>query len=175
MAGYHRSPAASPVRTTDARSAAALLEAARACDIRPVRVKSVEQQALQGLHRVRSLWMSARTSRINALRSFCRMFGITIPQGARTGIETIGRVLAEPRLAMPDLISHTAGILLGEMRLLEARIAQVERDLASVARHSPACTPLLSVHGIGLLTAIALVVTTSGDVTHFKDARHFSC
>lgn len=39
---------------TDATDAAALLEAARASDIRPVRVKSVEQQALQGLHRIRS-------------------------------------------------------------------------------------------------------------------------
>jgi hypothetical protein len=53
---------------TDAADAAALLEAARASDIEPVRVKSVEQQALQGLHRTRSLWMGTRTGRINALR-----------------------------------------------------------------------------------------------------------
>ena len=86
---------------TDATDAAALLEAARAADIRPVRVKSVEQQALQGLHRIRSLWMGTRTSRINALRGFCREFGITIPQGARTGVETISRVLADPRSAVP--------------------------------------------------------------------------
>ena len=159
---------------TDATDAAALLEAARAADIRPVRVKSVEQQALQGLHRIRSLWMGTRTSRINALRGFCREFGITIPQGARTGVETIGRVLADPRSAVPDLIRHTAGMLLEEIRLLEARIAQVERELATVARQSPACTLLLSVPGIGLLTATALVAATSGDVTHFQDARHFS-
>jgi transposase len=36
---------------TDAADAAALLEACRASDMRPVRVKSVEQQALQGMHR----------------------------------------------------------------------------------------------------------------------------
>jgi transposase len=36
----------------DAADAAALPEAARAADIRPVRVKSVEQQALQGMHRI---------------------------------------------------------------------------------------------------------------------------
>ena len=35
---------------TDAADAAALLEAAGASDISPVRVKSVEQHALQGLH-----------------------------------------------------------------------------------------------------------------------------
>ncbi|MEZ5701666.1 MAG: hypothetical protein R3E42_06420 [Burkholderiaceae bacterium] len=49
--------------------------------MRPVRVQSVEQQALQGLHRVRSLWMGTRTSRINALRGCLREFGIAIPVG----------------------------------------------------------------------------------------------
>jgi len=159
---------------TDAADAAALLEAARASDIRPVRVKSVEQQALQGLHRIRSLWMSTRTSRINALRGFCREFGIVIPVGARTGIEAISRVLADPHSAVPDMMRGTARLLVEEIRLLEARIAQLERELAQIARHSPACTTLLSVPGIGLLTATAIAAATSGDVTHFQDARHFS-
>ena len=61
-----------------------------------------------------------------------------------------------------------------EIRLLEARVAQLERELASLAKLSPACTTLLSIPGIGLLTATALVAATSGDVSHFKDARHFS-
>ncbi len=50
---------------TDAADAAALLEAARAGDIKPVAVKSVEQQALQALHRTREAWKSTRTRRIN--------------------------------------------------------------------------------------------------------------
>ncbi len=159
---------------TDATDAVALLEAARASDLRPVRVKSVEQQALQGLHRIRSLWMGTRTSRINALRGFCREFGIAIPQGARTGLEALSRVLADPASAVPELIRHSAKLLLEEIRLLEARVAQVERELAAAARLSPACTLLLSVPGIGLLTATAMVAATSGDVSHFKDARHFA-
>ena len=141
---------------TDATDAAALLEAARASDIRPVRVKSVEQQALQGMHRIRSLWMGTRTSRINALRGFCREFGIAIPVGARTGIEAISRVLADPNTAVPELIRGTARLLIEEIRLLEARIAQLARELAALARLSPACTTLLSIPGIGLLTATAM-------------------
>lgn len=66
---------------TDAADACAMLEAARCADIEPVRVKSLEQQALQGLHRIRSLWMSTRTARINALRGLCREFGLAVPQG----------------------------------------------------------------------------------------------
>jgi transposase len=146
---------------TDAADAAALLDAARASDIRPVRVKSVEQQALQGMHRIRSLWMGTRTSRINTLRGFCQEFGITIPVGARTGIEAISRVLADPHTAVPELIRGTARLLIEEIRLLEARIAQLERELAALAKLSPACTTLLSIPGIGLLTATAMVAATS--------------
>ncbi len=105
---------------TDAADASALLEAApRAWDMRPVRVKSVEQQALQGLHRIRSLWMGTRTSRINALRGFLREFGIAIPVGARTGLETISRVLADPQTAVPTLIRGTMALLVDEIRLLD--------------------------------------------------------
>src|ERR1700687_1051391 len=38
---------------TDAADALALLQAARTCDITPVAVKSIEQQALQALYRLR--------------------------------------------------------------------------------------------------------------------------
>jgi len=159
---------------TDAADAAALLEAARAADIRPVRVKSVEQQALQALHRARSLWMGTRTSRINALRGFLREFGLPVPLGARTGVEAIARALADPDSPVPAMLRPTALQLLQEIRLLEARIAQLERDLAQAARMSPACATLLTIPGIGLLTATAMVAATSGDVSHFKDARHFA-
>ncbi len=159
---------------TDAADARALLEAARCADIAPVRVKSVEQQALQGLHRTRSLWMATRTSRINALRGFCREFGLAMPPGARTGIEAISRVLADPNSPIPTLIRRTLQLLVEEIRLLEARIAQLEHELTALARQSPACTQLLTIPGIGLLTATAMVAATGGTVAHFKDARHFA-
>lgn len=159
---------------TDAADACALLEAARCADIAPVKVKSVEQQALQGLHRTRSLWMGTRTSRINALRGFCREFGISVAAGSRNGIEQISRVLADPHSAVPTLIRRTMTLMMEEIRLLEARIVQLEKELAELAKQSPACTTLLSIPGIGLLTATAIVAATSGQVNHFKDARHFA-
>jgi len=159
---------------TDAADACALIEAARCADIVPVKIKSIEQQALQGLHRARSLWMGTRTSRINALRGFCREFGIDIAQGARLGVERIERVLADPHSAVPELIRGTMKLLVEEIRLLEARTAQLERELTILARQSPTCTTLLSIPGVGLLTATAMVAATSGSVQHFKDARHFA-
>jgi transposase len=159
---------------TDAADAAALLEAVRCADIVPVRIKSVEQQALQSLHRVRSAWMATRTARINALRGFCREFGITIAAGSRVGLEQIGRVLADPDTAVPAMLRDTLKLLIEEIRLHEARIAQLERQLSDAAKASSACTTLLSVPGVGLLTATAMVAATGGSVSHFKDARHFA-
>jgi transposase len=159
---------------TDAADAAALLQAARDEDLRPVRVKSVEQQAIQALHRTRSLWKADRTRRINTLRGFCREFGIAIAQGARLGVEQIARVLAEPHSAVPELLRGSMALLLEEVRLLEARMARLERELSALVRLSPACTTLISIPGIGLLTATGIVAATAGEVSHFKSARHFA-
>ena len=159
---------------TDAADARALLEAVRCAELHPVPVKSLEQQALQGLHRTRSLWMATRTSRINALRGFCREFGIVIAQGSRLGVEQISRALADPHSAVPRLIRSTMVLLVEEIRLLETRISQLERELTLLARQSSACTILLTIPGIGLLTSTAMLAATSGNVQHFGDARHFA-
>jgi len=159
---------------TDAADAAALLQAARDNKLKPVRVKSVDQQALQALHRTRSLWKDDRTRRINTLRGFCREFGLVIATGARHGIEQIARLIAEPHSGLPPLLRPSMALLVEEIRLLEARIAQLERELAQLVRTSEACTTLLTIPGVGLLTATAMLAATAGDVTHFESARHFA-
>ena len=159
---------------TDAADCLALLEAARAADIVPVRVKSVEQQALQGMHRIRSGWMAARTARINTLRGLCREFGLVVPPGARTGLEQMARELADDRSPIPTLVRATMKLVLEEIRLLEARVAQLERELAALASQTEACRRLLTIPGVGLLTATAMVAAV-GDISGFRSARRFAC
>ena len=53
-------------------------------------------------------------------------------------------------------------------------VRELDRELTALARQSPACTTLLSIPGVGLLTATAMVAATSGAVSHFRDARHFA-
>ena len=74
---------------TDSADAAALIKASRCSDVHPVPVKSVEQQALQGLRRIRSRWMSNRTARINTLRGLFREFGLAVSSGPRLGVGLI--------------------------------------------------------------------------------------
>ena len=159
---------------TDAADCAALIEAARNLQIRPVRVKSIEQQALQALHRMRSQWMTTRTRRINALRGFCREFGLAVPVGARTGLAHIAAAVGDAASAIPSLLRGQMRVVLEEVRLLERQIAQLERELAAIARQAPACRLLMTIPGIGLITATAMVAAVGTDVSQFRDARHFS-
>ena len=125
------------------------------------------------MHRTRAIWVATRTARINALRGFCREFGIAFAQGARRGIDQITHIVADTESALPELLRGAMTLMVEEVSQLEARIGQLERELAEMARHSPACKTLLSIPGVGLITATALVAATAGDVTHFSSARHF--
>jgi transposase len=160
---------------TDAADAAALLEAARCADVQPVRIKTVEQQALQALHRTRSMWMSWRTASINAMRGACREAGLRISKGAKLGLSQMGKLIADEQSAIPALLRSTMRSMLEEVRQLEVRIEAVEKELAQVVHHSQACQLLQSVPGVGLLTTTAMAAATGGDVTHFKDSRRFAC
>ena len=158
---------------TDAADAVALLEAVRAADIKPVAVKSVEQQALQALHRTREAWKSTRTRRINTLRGFCREFGLMVPEGADTGIAQIARYLADEQSGIPTILRGSMRLLLEEIRLMEARIGQLEVQLAEVAKVNPACQVLLSVPGIGLITSTAMVAAV-GNPASFDSGRRYA-
>src|SRR5580658_729411 len=57
---------------TDRADAAALIEAARCAEIKAVPIKTVEQQQIQALHRLRTQWLSTRHRYINALRGTLR-------------------------------------------------------------------------------------------------------
>jgi transposase len=158
---------------TDAADAMALLEAARASDITPVAVKSVEQQALQALHRLRSGWMGTRTRRINTLRGFCREFGMEVSVGAARGLAQIARLLADEHSDIPAMLRNPMRLALEEIRLMEARIDALERELATLARQSEACQSLTSVPGIGLLTSTAMVAAV-GDPRSFDSGRRYA-
>ena len=65
-------------------------------------------------------------------------------------------------------------MLVEEIRLLEARIAQLERELTALARQSPACTTLLSIPGVGLAHRHRDGRRHLRRRRALRDARHFA-
>jgi transposase len=158
---------------TDAADAAALIEASRCPDIRPVPIKSVDQQALQQLHRLRSQWMATRTSRINFLRGCLREFGLSVALGAHRAIQSVRDALANPDCPVPSLLHPSLLELLAEIDALVQRCKQIDRELARRTEHDPIVERLLKIPGIGPLTATALRASVV-DVQRFPSARHFA-
>jgi transposase len=74
---------------------------------------------------------------------------------------------------VPDALRPVLAELREGIRLLEERIEGTERQLQALARQTPAVERLLTIPGIGLLAATALVAFV-GDIHRFPSARHFA-
>jgi transposase len=162
---------------TDRTDTEALLEANRCGGVDAVPVKTLEQQTLQVLHRVRTQWQAARTARINAMRGILREHGFPIGVGAHTALKRIPTLVNDSTIAstiaLPDLVRRMLRSLLEEVRDLDARLASVDQQLALVVRHHPVARRLHQIPGVGVITATALVGAV-GHIHAFRRGRHFA-
>jgi transposase len=160
-----------PRNKTDRSDAKALLEAYRNEDLKPVPIKSVDQQCVALLHRMRSAWMATRVARLNAVRGMLRELGIVIPVGASQVLPALRTHLLKG--AVPMALTDALEEMIIEIEALEARIHQVERELEALSKQLPVVDLLRTIPGIGLLTATALVAFV-GDVYRFPSGRHLA-
>ena len=158
---------------TDQADADALLEALRSGEIHPVAVKRVDQQALIGVHRIRRQWMTTRTARLNLVRGLLRELGLGLPAGAAAAVRALPALLEDADVGVPEPVRRLLAHVYEEIRDLEDRIADAERQLRTVAATDPVITHLQTIPGIGLLTATALVGSV-GSIHAFRRARQFA-
>jgi transposase len=158
---------------TDRNDTKGMLEAHRNEEIHPVPVKTAPQQALCALHRVRAGWLAERTARINTLRGLLREFGITIPVGAQHAVPNAWLHIEDAESEIPDSLRPALAEICTEIRELERRVKMIETQLAALAAQIPVVARLMTIPGIGLIIATALVAFV-GDVHRFPSARHFA-
>lgn len=156
---------------TDRADAKALLEAARNQALSRVPVKSLEQQAVVTLHRLRQGYLHTRTARINAVRGHLREFGCVIPVGAHHVLPRVYATLETD--TVPRLLRPALETVLEEIGLLDTKAEAVRRELTRLADQMPDAQLLLTVPGVGVLTATALVAFV-GDIHRFRSGRHFA-
>jgi len=153
----------------DGNDAEAICEAVTRPSMRFVPVKSLEQQALLAMHRVRQGFIVERTAIINRLRGLMSEFGVVLPLRSIT----VRRQAAEAAEALPVLARRAIDDLLEQLRELDGRIDRYDREIEAQARLSDAARRLMQIRGIGPTTALAIVATV-GNAREFKNGRQFA-
>ncbi len=156
---------------TDRADAIAILEASRNEAIDAVPVKTIEQQALTSLHRLRSAYVADRTARINTVRGILREFGYAIPQGSRTFVARARTVLDDEHL--PQHLRDELARALDEIVASRHTITEVTSRIEGIGLRMPDVRYLRTVPGIGVLSATALVAFV-GNPSRFRSGRHFA-
>lgn len=156
---------------TDRRDAEAILAARHREAIVPIPVKSVEQQSVAFLHRLRAGWIKTKTSRLNMVRGILRELGVVIPEGASRVPAAVSSALSEG--TVPQVLHPVLESAMAEVRELDERIEKVKEHLEAVALTVPLVERLETIPGVGLLNATALSSMT-GDFARYPSGRHFA-
>ncbi|MBT8419647.1 MAG: IS110 family transposase [Gammaproteobacteria bacterium] len=157
----------------DVADAEAICEAVARPSMRFVPAKSIEQQDVQALHRIRSRLMANRTAQSNQIRGLLLEYGIIIPKGMSQLRKRIPEILEDDENNLTGMFRGMLSELYDEITHLDERIVSLEKKLESVSKQSEDCQLLLTIPGIGLLTATALVAAV-GDISVFKNGREMA-
>ena len=155
----------------DDRDAEGIAEAATRPAMRFVEIKTEAQLDMQTLHRSRDRLVGERTALINQLRAVLLERGIVVPQGKRKLEHYVIDLMQEPE---ERTLSARMRMLVADMRAqwqeLDRRIAAFEAEFVSYARESTEARCLMSIPGVGVITATALIAAI-GKAETFKHGR----
>jgi transposase len=159
----------------DAADAEAICEALLRPNMRFVSPKSIEQQDIQSLHRVRSRLVAARTALVNEARGLLAEYGVVLPKTVGQFRDNIAPAIEQAfnRDQVTAMSRETFEDLREELQELDKRIEHYDEKLRSVYRAHPICQRLAKMPGVGPVTATALLAAV-GDAAAFKNGRQFA-
>lgn len=157
----------------DAKDAEAICEAMSRPHMRFVSVKTVDQQDIQAVHRIRAGLMEQRTAKANQIRGLVSEYGLIAP------IQ-----LSHLRAAIPEWLEDAENGLTGRFRRLlngvwadllslDQRVKELDREIAEIAAADPVAQRLQQLRGVGPMTATALLATV-GDASQFANGRQMA-
>lgn len=161
----------------DSVDAAACCEAVGRPSMRFVPLRSAENQAELMRHRAREMLSSQRVALLNGLRGHLAEIGVVAPQGGRYAYEL--KTLAETghdtngEIVVPTSVREALAPLVRQIDAIDAEIAAIDRKLETQAKNDPTAKRLMTIPGVGPVTASAIVATVR-DVKAFANGREFA-
>jgi transposase len=157
----------------DANDAEAICEAVSRPQMCFVPAKSIEQQDIQSLHRVRSRLVSSRTALASQVRGLLAEYGIVLPQRINQLRRGLPLILEDAENELTDFSRRLFASLYEELVQLDKKIEAIDEQVKVIYRTSEPCQRVAAVEGIGPLIATALVAAVS-DGKSFKNGRQFA-
>jgi transposase len=138
---------------TDRNDARGLAHLARTGFFKPVHVKSLPAHAVRSLISARKKLVGQRVTLENQIRGLAVVFGVRLPR-ALTAAFIDNALKASKRIA--DLSAAMRGLIAARTAVMTA-VAAIDADIRRMTRASAAYSRLMTIPGVGQLTALAFV------------------
>lgn len=156
----------------DAADATAICEAVTRPSMRFVKVRSIDNQAVLMHHKVREMLVRQRTQILNGLRGHLAEIGIIAAQSP-VHARALANLLRNGDVSIPQSVASALLPLVTQLDHIDAEIKEADAVIAKLAKADPVAAALMSIPGIGPVTASALVASV-GDPSGFAGPRQFA-
>ena len=151
---------------TDRNDARGLAQLARTGFYKAVHVKSLPAHAVRALIVARKKLVGQRVTLENQIRGLAVVFGVRLPRGlSPTFVDQVVQMSA----SIPGLSGAMRGLVAARAAVLEA-VSAIDADVKRLVRVSDACQRLMTIPGVGQLTALAFAAAVD-DPSRFRRSR----
>lgn len=151
----------------------AILEAGTRPRTNFVQVKTIEQQDIQSILRMRERIVNIRVSLSNQVRGLLLEYGIAMKQGYKALGATIAELISADNDTLSDLMKECLSDLYDEFKSLSERVDKYDKTIGLIAKENEVCRRLNTIPGVGPIVATALF-STLGTGKHFKNGRQMA-
>jgi transposase len=151
---------------TDRNDARGLAQLARTGFFKPVHVKSLPAHAIRALIIARKKLVGQRVMLENQFRGLAVVFGVRLPRALSPAF--IDQALRASK-GINGLSAAMEGLITARTAVLSA-VAAIDADIKKMARVSGACRRLMTIPGVGQLTALAFTAAVD-DPERFRRSR----
>lgn len=151
---------------TDANDADGLAQLAEVGFYREVRVKGFDSMLARSLVAARTKLVRITVELSNQLRGLMKTFGLIVPSGKGRNFEANVRRLLIDQIELSNILLP----MLDAWHDIRMRAADLTKLLLAAARKSHACRLLMTIPGVGAITATSFT-TAIEDPSNFKNSR----
>ncbi len=157
----------------DYNDARAIAEAAARPGMPTVPVKTVEEQDIQAVHRIRSQCIRDRTALCNSTRGLLAEYGIVMPQGVTNLRKRMPELLEDQDNALTPLFKQMLARRYEQLVEIDSHIDFYAQAIKKHSQKDESCKHLQTIPGFGPIVSSAFK-SAIGDGRAYSKGRHVS-